>query len=405
MQVQAHNNYPKISNKLAILFVPITTVIMCYSYLIPVIPILIFFGMWLPLSFYKKTLILRPSAALLLTIAIPLLCFISFIWSNYPMRSLYAGVQFLVMAICILIIARTVNFKVFLQGLTMGVSLTLILTLMYSFKTYGSSTLSQPLAGLFGSKNQVGFVSIIGIYIATILLFSDIEKYKKVIFSLFPLGICIISLILSHSITSVISIIFTFCVIIGAWIVTLFPKQLRAIALFLVILYLATITTFIVALDFDVFSGVLNAFGKDYTLTGRTYLWSEGIKHGMLSPILGHGYNAFWVPYNPPAEQYWDEFFIVGKTGFNFHNLYIEAFVILGIVGVIAVAVVMLYLFYSSFYLIINNGLNITTCTLFGISSLMLIRSISEVEIFGPFGLQCLIFYSLIPRLIEYKIR
>jgi exopolysaccharide production protein ExoQ len=81
-------------------------------------------------------------------------------------------------------------------------------------------------------------------------------------------------------------------------------------------------------------SAFLEATGKEVTLTGRTDLWAEAFAAIAERPLLGHGFLAFWVPGNPVAEAMWAMFGIAGKTGFNFHNTWINNAVEIGLVGV-----------------------------------------------------------------------
>ncbi len=55
---------------------------------------------------------------------------------------------------------------------------------------------------------------------------------------------------------------------------------------------------------------VLGAFGKDATLTGRTYLWAEGLRAVGETPVVGVGYQAYWVQGFSEAERLWEEFYI-----------------------------------------------------------------------------------------------
>lgn len=395
--------YPKLPDILSISMVTISVFILCYSFLVPVVPILAFLGMWLPLALYKRQFILKPSKDMALMLAFPFTCFISFLWSDYTGRSLYTGTQFLTMAMCLVIMTRIVRYKSYIQGLSCGISLVLMASLTYAVATLGSSIGALPVSGLFGSKNQLGFVAVVGVLIALLVLFGDFPRLRKVFLGIGTLLLCLISLSLSHSITSIISILFTLGLLMGAWLITRFPIKARGIIVFLILLLISTVSFTIYALDIKPIEAILTAAGKDPTLTGRTYLWEEGINHALNNPVLGHGYDAFWVPFNPPAEKYWDEFGIPGQTGFNFHNLYVETFVTFGGLGLIIICSVILYLVLNGFYLILRDGLNIQTSLFFGLSSLMLARSFSEVEFFGPFGLSTLIIYTMVIRISSYK--
>jgi exopolysaccharide production protein ExoQ len=86
----------------------------------------------------------------------------------------------------------------------------------------------------------------------------------------------------------------------------------------------------------------LKAFGKDPTLTGRTYLWYRAKQMIAEKPLFGHGFDAFWRQGNPDAEGLWRFAGIEGRTGFNFHNTGVELLVQFGWIGTFMVAAVVL---------------------------------------------------------------
>jgi exopolysaccharide production protein ExoQ len=92
----------------------------------------------------------------------------------------------------------------------------------------------------------------------------------------------------------------------------------------------------------ELFESLLDITGKDVTLTGRTELWAYGREVIAEHPLLGVGYQAFWVQGYGPAEMLWATFGIASRMGFNFHNTYISNAVEIGIVG-LAIQLVLLY--------------------------------------------------------------
>lgn len=129
-----------------------------------------------------------------------------------------------------------------------------------------------------------------------------------------------------------------------------------------------------------VFDAVLAAFGKDSTLTGRTYLWNQAIEIGARNPTFGLGYNAFWTHGRPEAEQLWEEFFITGRTGFHFHNLLIESYVALGILGLILVGGICVLLVAMPITAILQRRGTGSVMICSGLSLLFLVRSGAEVD-------------------------
>ncbi len=104
----------------------------------------------------------------------------------------------------------------------------------------------------------------------------------------------------------------------------------------MVILLVSFLLVFALLLTSDLFGEGLHFFGKDPTLSGRTVLWDRAAKLIEDNPILGTGFQGFWIEGNAYAEELWARF-QPGRTGYNFHNLWFEMGVQFGYPGIILV--------------------------------------------------------------------
>jgi exopolysaccharide production protein ExoQ len=405
-QLTTSNNaayiYPKIPDFNAIIYMVITIIILAYSGILGIYSILLFYLIWVPHFFYKGQLILRPSKDVWAAFLLVFLCLFSILWSEYRDVTARAAFEFASMIMCTIVIARTVSIQAFIKGITFGSAIVLVLSLIngkYGLD-YFSGTYS--LIGLFGSKNQIGFIAEIGMYAAILLWFTKIRLTEKMLFSIGPFFICIICLFLSKSASSTVTLIFALTVAIVAYLVTKCSQRFRIIIL--IEIALLTMALLIVSFCLGLQDNWMQLFGKDATLTGRTYLWSEGLKIGMNNPILGYGYSAFWVPGQPQAERYWDEFFISNRSGFHFHNLFIQSFVDLGVIGFLLTITLVLINCAKSFSYTMNSAERLNGIFALGIASMFLMRSFVEVDYLGPFGVGCLLFFSILPRLPTYDV-
>ncbi len=388
--------YPCIPDFAAMLYVALSTVIMAFSSLFTVFPILVFLALWFRHIFYKGAFILRPSSALFAAVMFPFLACYSVFWSDYPSTSLYHGTELLTLAVSAIIIARTVRVKPFVKGMILGIVAVMGITLASGVYATDYLTHARALMGYFGSKNEVGFFAEIGIYLSLLLLAARTTFFEKLAFILLPLGLCAVCLALSKSATSIASLALVLGLTAGIAVLMRLPRQLRGLMLTGAILSLMTGGLLVIATRFDVINAVLHTFGKDSTLTGRTYLWSEGIKNGLLHPALGYGYSAFWVAARPAAQWYWHEFFITNATGFHFHNLYIQTFVDLGLAGALLMAWLIASSSWRSFALVWRRGMTLETGLLFGLAFLFFFRSPFEVDTLGPYGMGPLLFFWLV---------
>jgi len=79
--------------------------------------------------------------------------------------------------------------------------------------------------------------------------------------------------------------------------------------------------------------------GRDSTLTGRTPLWEAILEAVRQHPVLGAGYDGFWVAGNTQAEYLIES---VGWDAYHAHNGYLEVLNTVGIVGAFLLALTLL---------------------------------------------------------------
>lgn len=77
---------------------------------------------------------------------------------------------------------------------------------------------------------------------------------------------------------------------------------------------------------------ITKSLDRDVTLTGRTVLWEDLIAEGSAKPILGFGWEAFWGGWFSPSHDIWINNDWLPPTA---HNVYLDMFLALGIVGLI----------------------------------------------------------------------
>jgi O-antigen ligase len=78
---------------------------------------------------------------------------------------------------------------------------------------------------------------------------------------------------------------------------------------------------------------VTNALGKDVTLTGRTAIWVLVYQAIQEKPLLGYGYEAFWRGDEGPGGDIWEKY---GQNLFYSHNGFLEVWLGLGLIGLMA---------------------------------------------------------------------
>lgn len=354
-----------------------------YSVIFGQVLILAYYAVWLPLILVDYRRFLRQLSSAWLPLLFAAYVCLSVFWSAAPGITARTAVQYFSHIACAYIAARTVS----VRTLTIGALIGIFVVLLYSLRVghYSEDVLDGTVnfVGAFASKNQIGFVASLGIYFSVVFLaflrgsrMSFIAMVPVVLLSAYMLAV-------SHSATSVASIPAVLALVVLLAMSKLLSRRYRRV-IFLVGAGLLVVSAF-AAMNMGLLDFVLNIFGKDSTLTGRTYLWEQGWNAAQKSPILGVGYAAYWVQGFSEAERLWNEFYITSRTGFHFHNTYIEALVELGSVGVTMIALIMLRTLYGHVSAVIFRTWQAGPVILTGVMVLLLIRSFVEVDILNPY--------------------
>ena len=396
---QLKNKVVPLSNLTGTLFVATTFLLLLFSGLLPIFPVLIFLSIWTGVLFCKGFRLFVLTREMFWLFSVPLLALCSALWSTYPTKTLYLSLALFSTFICTWIINKTVRFSSFINGVVLATVIALLITLLSG--KYGTDIMSgtYSLIGYFGSKNTVGLIASIGLLMTASLFFSRRSLLFKMCASIGPFILCAVCLYLSRSATSLVSVIVAYGVMAFMALLSLLPKLMRSWMLS------ASLIICIVSVPVGLLLGgnemIPRLVGKDSTMTGRTVLWKDGYRIGWEQPFLGHGYSAFWVPGEPRAEKLWYQFQIYGRQGFHFHDMYIQAFVDLGIIGTLLVALHFVVNCIKSMRLIKRNKFTQESILLAGLSYLFLVRSYVEVDVIGTFSAASIIFYSINLRINE----
>src|SRR5690606_35576068 len=127
-------------------------------------------------------------------------------------------------------------------------------------------------------------------------------------------------------------------------------------------------------------AGILEGAVKDATLTGRTDLWATGLSFIAERPLQGLGYRSFWVVGFAPAQELWAMLDVPSGAGINFHSTYISNAVEIGLLGLmLQIAIIYCGAILMAAYSFARP--NAPNALLLGLQTLMIMRSIIEVEV------------------------
>ncbi len=363
--------------------IAISLFVFAYSTLYGPKAILTFYALWFPLMVLAPERLLVHRGPVLFVLMLPALAAMSVLWSDQPGATLRAAIQYGTTVLCGLIAARVVSVRNLAAGGVLGGLVILLYSHSEGRYGYDYVDASYALQGAFESKNQLGFYASLTTVFA--LAFAVMPRTPLLLrpVALAVAGFAVWTLILSDSATSVIALtagLFAMLAVLGIMRIGIGARAQSIVILLCIALGLGALAAQIGALD-----TVFEVFGKDTTLTGRTYLWNQGILFGEDRPLLGLGYSAFWVHNRPEAELLWRDFYITARTGFHFHNTLIESFVALGLVGTAVVGAWMVGLLVSALRVVMNTGQRAGAAICAGLAVVFFIRSGVEIDFFTPY--------------------
>ena len=382
--------------------VALSIIVFAYSGLLGPIAVLAYYAVWLPLAFIDKHVWLSRPGDYFLVLAFIAFVLASTLWSPAPAGTMRGALQLLTHLGCAVIAARVVDGGALTRGMMIGTLVVVLYSLAFGRFAYDVMDESYTFVGAFGSKNQLALFCSLGIYFSLALIMTGAGSRLSLVASVIVVAVLGAALVASRSATSTISLIIaavTLIFLLAA--LRIRPRTRTALLLFLLPCFIFAVA---VAFQLGAMDTVLAAFGKDSTLTGRTYLWSQGIAAGNGSPAAGTGYQAYWLQGSSEAERLWEEFYIENRFGFHFHNTYIEVFVELGYIG-LSIYIALLCSILLGLLWHVATRTNRYAAVLLGVYVLLLIRSFFEVDSLYPYtvGSFLIVFLAVTVRGLSAK--
>ncbi|MER8428863.1 O-antigen ligase family protein [Mesorhizobium caraganae] len=383
------------SNKAYAAFAVVVSVFaFAYSTNFGKILILAYYLVWLPLLFVDYRRFTRDLSGIWLPLVFVTYICLSVFWSQAAGTSARAGLQYFSHILCAYVAARTISVRTLVLGSLIGIFVVLLYSLRvggYALDTIDGTT---NFVGAFGSKNQVGFFASLGIFFCLAFLVFYRRNWMSFVWTAPIMLLSVYMLAIAHSATSVASLPAVIGIVALLTMSKILSRAYRRVMF--VVGAVALVSGVVAALNLGLLDFVLGIFGKDSTLTGRTYLWEQGWLAAQQHPVLGYGYAAYWIQGFADPERLWAEFYISTRTGFHFHNTYIETLVELGFIGMTILALIILRSFWGHVSKVVFGDWSADSVVLAGAVGLMLIRSFFEVEILGPyFTASFIVYYGL----------
>ncbi len=202
-----------------------------------------------------------------------------------------------------------------------------------------------PIQGVVGNRNQLGFIAVIALIVFSVQL---AQKTVWRNWGIVWIVIAFATIGLTRSATDLIALL-------AVAVVALFALWLRARPatkrgpVYLIMLGVAVVGFVTVSLARD---QLLSLLGKGSDLTGRTDIWAAVTALAEQRPVFGWGWLSPWVPWLEPFNN------LAVRSGVHYlqaHNVWLDVWMQVGYVGVVALAVAMFALLSRSWFIAIDR--------------------------------------------------
>ncbi|MCJ8054776.1 O-antigen ligase family protein [Shinella curvata] len=373
--------------------------VFAYSFRFGQASILAYYALWLPLVVIDYRRVLGNYTRYAWIFAFALFACLSVFWSQAPGVTARAGVQYLSHVVCALIAMRVVDTRTLVRGGLIGTGLVLLYSMAFGVYHLDPLDGTYSFVGAFASKNQLGFYASLAVLFAFAALFLGVERGLWKLAAVGGVLVALYCLKASQSATSVLTTVAIagLCLALRA-LERLVPRHRKMLFVALCVL---TVLIVIAGAYGGGYEMVLGAFGKDATLTGRTYLWQQGVETAGEAPLVGIGYQAFWVQGFALAEKLWADFFISTRGGFHFHNTFIAATVETGLIGCLLLTTVLIVTLGGHLGRLLSAARDEEALVLFTVAALLAVRTFVEIDILNPYHVGSFLLYFAAGKLAD----
>lgn len=248
---------------------------------------------------------------------------LSSLWSINKSTTIKNSIYLILTTIYAIYIYMNYSLKDFIRIMTKVIFTIALLSIIIVtiFPEYGMN-MYPSWNGIYSQKNTLGRMMVVGSICSYFYMkiYINTNRYKFT-FGLVTLMLCIINLIFSASMTSIMSLVIILIIC------KFFKFKNKVISLIFFIFAFISVTIFIVKPQ--IFATIFEFLGKDVNFTGRTDIWNICIDRIRESNFMGYGFFASWDPQYMYNFQYYKSYMT------NAHNGILQLALDFGLVGTI----------------------------------------------------------------------
>jgi len=265
---------------------------------------------------------------------IPGFAVLSVLWSAEPLTSLHLSLELVLTVGIALVIAIENGPNECLLATLIAATAACLLSMVVHHPYLDHMTNTVSNAGIFHQKNVLGATGVLCMLAGLAIATHAAARRSLRIFGWFGFGLGMATVVSARDVSGAAAGAVALSYFAMMWISTRLPSRQRVAYLQVssLVFLVCSLVAGIVIWNFG--ADLLRMVGKNPTLTGRTELWGYAREASAEHPLLGVGYQAFWVRGHPMAEFLWKKFQQPARDHFHFHNVFYFILTEFGEVGI-----------------------------------------------------------------------
>jgi exopolysaccharide production protein ExoQ len=235
----------------------------------------------------------RMSMQMKLITSFPVLALLLFPMSQQPSRTISSGALLMAGVLLLYYIMCRYSLDQVLELLLVLGTVTIVASIMFALALpqYGLDQMgehSEAWKGIFSAKNYLGNMALFFLTVA--VSFRGRTPFLRSL-RLSQIMFCLIAIALSRAATAwLLTAIYIVLLTVMKALHGFRKRDYFVVCLVLLVLFSAVVGTIVIWPEF-----LVTMLGKDLTLTGRTGIWDAVTDSIAKRPLLGYGYQAFWL--------------------------------------------------------------------------------------------------------------
>ncbi|MDT3330563.1 O-antigen ligase family protein [Microbacterium sp. KSW-18] len=202
------------------------------------------------------------------------------------------------------------------------------------------------IQGIFGNSNALAYVALLGIVVFAIRIASQAPRRPVLVLWTLLAAFLFVRAGSATATLSAVAVVVVLITVLVMRTTTRAGERTRYYVLYGVVAVGGLVAAW--ALRDRVFT----ALGRSSDLTGRESIWQKVLERAVEHPMIGWGFSTPWIPTDPAFDGWIIDH---GQTVMQAHNMWVDVFLQLGVVGIVLIAAAYVAFIWRSWFFAVDR--------------------------------------------------